>query len=221
MENLVAALLPRQATDVLPPVAAPTEIPTALPTVVPTSIPTDIGTLIPSTTATAAATPRPTTDIPFGWVVEGNRAIPWWYSKEGVIVKWSLFLGMIVFFAVFLSVSYTHAKRRMAKGQLPLRYHRWMISKHKLARIDPQYAYPQSNYRTYRPQQDVYGMYAMPPPVYDPGAPRPPIYEPPQGATKADPSQWRSEPTRRPADGAAGSDFAPPSGPPPSFGARP
>jgi hypothetical protein len=50
------------------------------------------------------------------------------------------------------------------------------------------------------------------PPVYDPNSAPPPTYAPPQGATKIDPSQWRSEPTRRPAD-----DYAAPEGPPPAF----
>jgi hypothetical protein len=142
MANLVAAMLPRQATDVLPPVVAvPTEIPTAIPTTIPTEIPT-IPTLIPPT-ATALPTSRPTPDIPFGWVIEGNRAIPWWYSRvsgkrhylhvcnpltrcwqNGEIVKWSLFLAMIFFVAVFLTGSYMHAKRRMKKGLAPLGYHR-------------------------------------------------------------------------------------------------
>jgi hypothetical protein len=91
----------------------------------------------------------------------------------------------------------------------------WMISRNELARFDPRYAYPQSTFGTYRQAGEHYGMHAMPPPVYDPNAQRPPVYEPPTGATKADPSQWRSEPTRRPIEATYG-DFAPPSGPPPN-----
>lgn len=72
-----------------------------------------------------------------------------------------------------------------------------------------------------------------PPPMYDPNAMRPPLYDAPSGpapppATKVDPSQWRAEPTRRPAAEGGGGDapttgsvhdegvtFAPPPGPPP------
>ncbi|KAK6612272.1 hypothetical protein H4I96_01485 [Botrytis cinerea] len=64
-----------------------------------------------------------------------------------------------------------------------------------------------------------YGMHPMPPPMYDPNAPLPPTYQPPAGATKVDPSQWRSEPTRRPADdgGESAPDYEAPSGPPPNL----
>ncbi|PSS08737.1 hypothetical protein M430DRAFT_37498 [Amorphotheca resinae ATCC 22711] len=55
----------------------------------------------------------------------------------------------------------------------------------------------------------------MPPPVYDPSAPMPPVYQPPEGATKVDPSQWRSEPTRRPAEEDPAPSYEAPPGPPP------
>ena len=88
--------------------------------------------------------------------------------------------------------------------------------------MDPRYAYPQSVYTNYRP--DYYNMHPMPPPVYDPNSARPPFYEPPQGATKTDPSQWRAEPTRRPAEQTGGEqtggDYAPPAGPPPALTAE-
>ena len=56
-----------------------------------------------------------------------------------------------------------------------------------------------------------------PPPVYDQNSAMPPTYQPPAGATKVDPTQWRSEPTRRPAEsGEAAPDYTAPPGPPPA-----
>lgn len=159
-------------------------------------------------------------DIPGGYVFENGRLIPWWYSRTGEIVKWSVFLGLITIITVFISVGYCHAKRRMRKGLAPLGYHRWLVHRQDLARVDQRYAYPQNpTYTSYHPNA-YYNMQPMPPPVYDPNAPRPPVYQPPEGATKADPSQWRAEPTRRPAEGqqtgVQDADFVPPPGPPPS-----
>jgi len=60
-------------------------------------------------------------------------------------------------------------------------------------------------------------MYPMPPPIYDPNAPPPPTYQPPEGASKVDPSQWRTEPTRRPAEtGEPSPAYDAPPGPPPA-----
>lgn len=86
----------------------------------------------------------------------------------------------------------------------------------------------------YRPPnqnpQDGYNMnynmnYMPPPPTYD--ANRPPEYQqgPPPGATKVDPSQWRNEPTNRPAESSTtGAGVVPeyeaPPGPPPAAATR-
>jgi len=57
----------------------------------------------------------------------------------------------------------------------------------------------------------------MPPPMYDPNSAAPPSYMPPAGATKIDPSQRRSEPTRRPAESSdPAPDYEAPPGPPPA-----
>ncbi|KAK1764884.1 hypothetical protein QBC33DRAFT_427744, partial [Phialemonium atrogriseum] len=145
---------------------------------------------------------------------EDGDFIPFWYSKTGVIVKWSLFLGLIVIVTLYLLVGYMHAKRRIRKGLPPLGYHRFLVSRTELARVDPRYAFPQRpSYGTYYPPSQYYGMHAMPPPVYDPEAPRPPVYE----GAKVDPSQagpgFTPEPTRRPTEPAP--DYSPPAGPPP------
>ncbi|KAM0335284.1 hypothetical protein ACHAQA_000329 [Verticillium albo-atrum] len=146
-------------------------------------------------------------DLPPGYVREDGRIYHWWYSREGRIVKWSLFLAFVVFITVYLVGGYFHAKRRLKKGLLPLRYHRWMVKRSVLAQVDPRYAYPQPTYyATYRPGADGYGMQNMPPPppMYDPSAARPPMYVPPEGGSKVDPSQ-----------GYGRESFAPPAGPPP------
>jgi hypothetical protein len=86
-----------------------------------------------------------------------------------------------------------------------------MISKRVLARIDPRFA---------PPPQPSYMMY--PPAYYNvpPMAP-PPVYEPPSGATKADPSQWRTDPTRRPHPNEPAPMYSPPPGPPPNTAQAP
>lgn len=173
------------------------------------------------TTAGLTAATATSTHIPDGWVCDNEgRCSPFWYSKTGYIVKWSVFLGLFTLFGLYLILGYTHAKKRMRKGLPPLAYHRWLVSRSELARVDPRYAYPQSSYNNYRP--DYYNMQnnmPMPPPVYDPNAARPPVYDDPQGATKTAPSQWGQQPTYRPADQQA-DDYAPPPGPPPAVTAN-
>ncbi|KHE90005.1 hypothetical protein GE21DRAFT_1268704 [Neurospora crassa] len=149
-----------------------------------------------------------------GFIDPNSCYVPFWYTRTGVIVKWSLFLGLSTFFGLYLILGYLHAKRRITKGQPPMAYHRWLVARDDIARVDPRYADPQTTFRPYgnpavltRPgsqQQQPYGnygMYPVPPPVYDPDAPRPPMYpgppptmamamaQPPDGATKVDPMQ--------------------------------
>lgn len=111
---------------------------------------------------------------------------------------------------------------------------KWLISRAELARVDPRYAFPQSNYRTYRPeyanqQYNMQGNMPPPPPMYDPSG-RPPMYDGPAGGTKTAPSQWTQDPTHRPsgaaAAGAAGAggqdeEYGAPSGPPPAHMQQP
>ena len=52
-------------------------------------------------------------------------------SQTGVIVKWSLFLGLLVFITLYLLIGYTHAKKRIRKGLPPLAYHRVSASPEK------------------------------------------------------------------------------------------
>lgn len=158
--------------------------------------------------AAAAATPTPTTttgddDIyyGYGYGYEDDRLVPFWYTRTGLIVKWVVFLSLLVFFTAWVTLGYMHAKKRMQKGLAPLAYHRWLVPRAQLARVDPRYAYPPQTtnpngpgyYRPgYQAQYDPsYNMQNMPPPppMYDPSAPRPPMYEGPDGGSKAAPSQ--------------------------------
>ncbi|KAI0895566.1 hypothetical protein F4806DRAFT_497134 [Annulohypoxylon nitens] len=148
--------------------------------------------------------------------VEENGHLVWfWYTRTGVIVKWSLFLGITVLLALYLVLGRMHAKRRVNKGLKPMAYHNWLLSRQEKAGVDPRYAWPQASYTTYPapgygpPPNGAYGMHSMPPPVYDPNN-RPPMYEgggaPPMGSTKVDPMQT----------GVTGGEYAPPPGPPPA-----
>jgi len=93
----------------------------------------------------------------------------------------------------------------------------WLLNRDQRARYDPSYQNPHAFYSNYPQPGDQYSMHPMPPPMYDPNAPQPPTYQPPAGGSKIDPSQWRSEPTRRPAEsGEPAPDYDAPPGPPPA-----
>lgn len=132
------------------------------------------------------------------------------WLQTGVIVKWSLFLGVVVIMSLYLLIGYVHAQKRVQKGLAPLGYHRvrplhvrlsnrhilmfvqFLVSRRALARTDPRYRPPPpANLYPYTPDAQYYDMHAVPPPVYDPNAPRPPVYEPPTGASKVDSNQQR------------------------------
>jgi len=145
---------------------------------------------------------------------DGNESF--WWTREGQIVRWSIFFGIFFLFLAYMVGGYYHAKRRINKGLPPLAYHRWLLSRRQRARYDPNYRNPSVYYNTY-PDGGQYGMHPMPPPMYDPSQPPPPTYQPPAGGTKIDPSQWRAEPTRRPAtSGEPSPAYEAPPGPPPT-----
>ncbi|KAK4132515.1 hypothetical protein BT67DRAFT_450941 [Trichocladium antarcticum] len=152
-----------------------------------------------------------------GFIDENSCDVPFWGSKTGVIVKWSLFLGLVVFVALYIFLGHLHAQRRIQNGLPPLRYHRFLVSRSTIARTSPQNRYPQpASARPYNPDNQYYDMNSMPPPVYDPNAPRPPMYEPPAGSTKVGSQQHGAEQSQQ----AAGEpvEYTPPAGPPPSSG---
>ncbi|KAI0853339.1 hypothetical protein F5Y00DRAFT_224440 [Daldinia vernicosa] len=153
---------------------------------------------------------------------ENGRYVWFWYTRTGVIVKWSLFLGILLLLMLYLVLGRMHARKLIRQGRKPMAYHGWLLSRQERGTVDPQYAWPQASYTTYQQGPGYgapnYGMHHMPPPVYDPNN-RPPMYEggpPPMGSTKIDPVQTGVEPARQP----AGDDYAPPPGPPPSAAQR-
>lgn len=143
-----------------------------------------------------------------GTVVDDN--VPFWWTRTGQIVRWSIFLGILVLVFAFLSLGYCHARRRINRGLAPLPYHRWMLSRPQRARYDPTYQDPRAYYYPYN--GDGYNMHPMAPPVYDPRAPMPPVYQPPVGASKVDPSQVTTRPA---ADGDPSPSYGAPEVPPP------
>ncbi|KAI1464272.1 uncharacterized protein F4812DRAFT_217924 [Daldinia caldariorum] len=145
------------------------------------------------------------------YVEENGRYVWFWYTRTGVIVKWSLFLGILLLLMLYLVFGRMHARKRIRAGMKPMAYHGWLLSRQERGAVDPQYAWPQASYTPYQQGPGYgasgYGMHPIPPPVYDPNN-RPPMYE---GGSKIDPVQTGVEPTRQP----AGNDYAPPPGPPP------
>ncbi|KIV89769.1 hypothetical protein, variant [Exophiala mesophila] len=99
----------------------------------------------------------------------------WWYSDTAYIIKWSVIAFLVIACLAFFLGAYLHARRRMAKGQPPLRYHRWLVprrSRYAFAQAHPEHAHHFSFYRNARPGQYGYapgqtyqmGHYGAPPP---------------------------------------------------------
>ncbi|KAK4105337.1 hypothetical protein N658DRAFT_503499 [Parathielavia hyrcaniae] len=125
-----------------------------------------------------------------GFLDESTCYVPFWSTRTGTILKWSLFLGIVVALCLYLMIGYIHAQNRIQKGLPPLSYHRFLVSRTTLARVDPHYQPPQpAGFYPYAPERHYYDMHVMPPPVYDPNAPRPPMYEPPAGSIKVNTTQ--------------------------------
>jgi type IV secretory pathway VirB10-like protein len=59
-----------------------------------------------------------------GYIDENSCYVPFWYTKTGQIVKWSLFLGLILFIALYITIGFLHAKKRIRENRPPLAYHR-------------------------------------------------------------------------------------------------
>ena len=103
---------------------------------------------------------------------------------------------MILIFVAIISallISYSHAKRRIRRGQPPLAYHRWMVNRTpppQRNRFDDPYGYARYNGNN-NGNPDAYPMrgWAPPPPAYTNQEAPPPVYQPPEGATKVNPDQ--------------------------------
>ncbi|KAK3187612.1 hypothetical protein K4F52_003670 [Lecanicillium sp. MT-2017a] len=125
-----------------------------------------------------------------------DGSVPFWYTETGYIVRWVLFSVFVLIVLLWVVGGYFHARHRIKKGLRPMGYHSCFAPRRA--------RYSQAGWYGSQQQQqyghNAYNMNNMPPPpMYD--STRPPEYYagPPDG-TKVDPSQWRSEPTRRPAE---------------------
>jgi hypothetical protein len=63
-----------------------------------------------------------------GYIDESTCYVPFWYTKTGQIVKWSLFLGLVLFISLYLTIGFLHAKKRIRENRPPLAYHRVRLS---------------------------------------------------------------------------------------------
>ncbi|KAI1815576.1 hypothetical protein GGS20DRAFT_543014 [Poronia punctata] len=158
------------------------------------------------------------------YVEEDGQDVWFWYTTPGIIIKYVVFLSILLLLLVWIVGGRVHAKRRLIRGQKPMAYHAWLLSRRERAQVDPTYRWPQPTYyAVYRPANtnanphdgtaEYYGMHSMPPPpMYDPN--RPPVYEGPSapapaaasGTSKVDPRQGE----------VVHDEYAPPPGPPPS-----
>ncbi|KAL8895893.1 MAG: hypothetical protein Q9192_003391 [Flavoplaca navasiana] len=101
----------------------------------------------------------------------------WWYSETAEVIRWVIVAGLL--FGLFLLVvgGYVHARRRVRRGQTPLRYHR--VSPPYLSRccfglppMNKTWLLPRSQRRFqpaqpftfYQHQQNPYEMYPYPAP---------------------------------------------------------
>ncbi|KAL8774846.1 MAG: hypothetical protein Q9209_000785 [Squamulea sp. 1 TL-2023] len=110
----------------------------------------------------------------------------WWYSDTAEAIKWAVVAAIFFGIFLFLAGGYVHARRRVRRGQAPLRYHRWLLPRSQRRNV------PSRSFTFYQHQQSPYEMnpYPAPPPAYrNNEGPPPPQYEPPQGASKANPDQ--------------------------------
>ncbi|KAL8928727.1 MAG: hypothetical protein Q9172_000790 [Xanthocarpia lactea] len=52
----------------------------------------------------------------------------WWYSDTADAIKWAVVAAIFFAIFLFLAIGYIHARRRIRRGQPPLRYHRISIN---------------------------------------------------------------------------------------------
>ncbi|PTB40574.1 uncharacterized protein TrAFT101_005754 [Trichoderma asperellum] len=153
-------------------------------------------------------------DVPFGFVREDNEIIPWRYSKQAFIVKWSIMAGVVVLILLFLLTSWLHLRSRVKKGLPPLRYHRFLVRtpRQPAAAQQTNGWVPQTN----NPMGGYYMGTTAPPPVYDPA--KFPMYS---GHTDPEKVDYAREPTRREAEANPAPDYYDiPLGPPPAAATR-
>ena len=60
----------------------------------------------------------------YGYDDDGYDGGGWWYSDTAEAIKWAVVAAIFFAIVLFFVGGYFHAKRRIRKGQAPLRYHR-------------------------------------------------------------------------------------------------
>ncbi|TKA63876.1 hypothetical protein B0A49_10569 [Cryomyces minteri] len=130
-----------------------------------------------------------------------------WWSPAGMAIKYAIITALLLFIILYFVGGYTHAQRRIKKGLPPLRYHRWMLSRHQRGpysasgqddRAYHAYAVPPQGQAqggwVYMGDRQGYGVggeqgqtWAQPPPAYNHDLP--PTYQPPMGSSKINPDQ--------------------------------
>jgi len=118
---------------------------------------------------------RNPTGLPAGLPPENTT---WWSSETSIIVKYSLLAVFIAVLLLWVVVGSAHARRRIARGQTPMRYHRWLVPREHR----PVYWAGHSQYHYYNQSQPRRSrapeLAPAPPPEYN-AADMPPVYQPP------------------------------------------
>jgi len=138
-------------------------------------------------------------------------------QQSGLTVRYLVVAAFFLAILVFLLFAYFHAQRRIRRGQPPLAYHRWLVSRR-------QHRYTQNSYyQNHGHGQQAYGMQNHPPapPAYSTWD-APPQYQPPTGGSKTLANQNIQSVERTEGESShAGLEYPPPSRPPPGHISQP
>lgn len=142
----------------------------------------------------------------------------WQFSEEAAAIKYGVLFGILFLAAIIILGMWFHANQRIKKGLAPLKYHRWLLPRHKRAQFgEPHLAQPQDNFTFYQhtqqPYPGSYGMQPVPPPAYNPNYAQPPVYS---GEPAQPPNPAKVDPFRDPMQHAIGEGSNMPTVPPPA-----
>ncbi|MCJ1373088.1 hypothetical protein MMC20_004315 [Loxospora ochrophaea] len=114
------------------------------------------------------------------------------YSQKSLIIRYSVFGGIVLIFVLVILGGYFHARRRMKKGLPPWRAHKVFLPSSQRHQGGPQNQF--SYYQTRGDYNQEYGMQSLELPAYNSDN-VPPTYQPPDGASKIYPTQdWAAIP---------------------------
>jgi len=99
----------------------------------------------------------------------------WWTSTKANIIKYSLLGLLAAILVAWVLIGSIHARRRVARGQAPLRYHRWLVPSSARPNYWQHHSavyYRRTEPQTSRVDPDAPPQYTadMPPPTYQPPA---------------------------------------------------